>query len=88
VVVNGVVEDAVVERVPIGLPLLVYFRKNTVLGLALLDHGRPKRKSAKEVVVEVHGRTSGLCVLLECFVTLLIKVLPGQILLHPLVQCM
>ena len=34
--VDGVVEDAIVERVPIGLPLLKYFRKNRVLGIALL----------------------------------------------------
>ena len=35
-VIDCVVEDADVERVPIGLPLLEYFRKNRVLGIALL----------------------------------------------------
>ena len=87
-VVGGVVEDAIVDCVPIGLPLLDYFRKNRVLGMALLEHVGPNRKFAKEVEVEVHRGTSGLCMLLERFVTLLIKVLPGQILLHPLVQYM
>jgi len=87
-IVDGVVEDAIVERVPIGLPLLKYFRKNRVLGIAFLEDGGPERKFAKEVGVEVHRRTSGLCVLLEHFVTLFIKVLPGQIFLHPFVQYM
>jgi len=87
-VIDCVVEDADVERVPIGLPLLEYFRKNRVLGTVLLYYGKPKRKFAKEVRVEVHRRTSRLCMFLERFVTLLIKVLQGQILLHLVIQYM
>ena len=87
-VINGVLEDAVVERVPIAILLLKYFGKNRVLGISILEREGPKRKFAKEVAVEVHMRTKGLFVLLECFMTLLIKVLPDHILLHPLVQYM
>jgi len=69
-------------------PLLKYLRKNRVLDIAFLKYKRLKKKFGKEAGLEVHRRTSRLCVLLERYVTLLIQVLPGQIFLHLLVQYM